>query len=296
VIVIDNCLVLFPAALVAFTVKADVPAVVGVPEIAPLPKRFKPVGNVPLSRLHVIGVSPVAASVWLYAAPTVPPGNVAVVIVGATPPPTVAIVMDNSFVSFPVELVAFTVKLDAFAVVGVPEIIPLPKRFKPIGNAPLSRLHVMGMSPVAASVWLYAVPTVPPGNVAVVIVGASPPPTVAIVMDNSFVSLPVELAALTVKLDVFAVVGVPETTPLPKRFKPIGNVPLSRLHVTGLSPVAASVWLYAVPTVPPGNVVVEITGADPPPSQAVKTRTQQNIITMAAKPHFKIFFIQDSLM
>ena len=81
-IVMDNCFVLLPAALVALTVKVDVPAVVGVPEIA-LPVRLKPAGNVPFSRLHVMGVSPVAASVWLYAVPVVPFGNVVVVIVGA---------------------------------------------------------------------------------------------------------------------------------------------------------------------------------------------------------------------
>jgi hypothetical protein len=73
--------VLFPAELVAFTVKEDVPVIV------PLPARLKPVGNTPLSIVHVTGVSPVAASVWLYAIPAVPYGNSAVVIARATPPP-----------------------------------------------------------------------------------------------------------------------------------------------------------------------------------------------------------------
>ena len=54
---------------------------------------------------------------------------------------------------------------------GVPDIV-LPERDKPSGNVPLSMLHVMGVSPVAASVWLYAVPTVPPDKESVVIAGA----------------------------------------------------------------------------------------------------------------------------
>jgi hypothetical protein len=83
----DNCFVLFPAALVAFTVKVDVFASMGVPVIVPSAARPKPAGNVPLAMLHVMGVSPVASSVWLYAVPTVPPGNVAVVILGTVPPP-----------------------------------------------------------------------------------------------------------------------------------------------------------------------------------------------------------------
>jgi len=61
--VMDNGLVLFPAALAALTVNVNFPAVVGVPEIAPVPARLKPAGNVPLSRLQVMGVSPVAVNV-----------------------------------------------------------------------------------------------------------------------------------------------------------------------------------------------------------------------------------------
>ena len=57
-IVIDNCFVPLPVVLVALTVNVDVPAVDGVPVIAPVAESVKPVGNVPLSRLHVMGVSP----------------------------------------------------------------------------------------------------------------------------------------------------------------------------------------------------------------------------------------------
>ena len=60
-------LVEFPAELDALTVKLNVPAVVGVPVIAPLDVfRFKPVGSVPLLIAQVIGVVPVAVRVRLY--------------------------------------------------------------------------------------------------------------------------------------------------------------------------------------------------------------------------------------
>jgi hypothetical protein len=126
VIVIESGFVSLPVALVAFTVNSYVPAVDGVPEIVPL-ESVKPVGNAPVSMLHVMGVSPVAVKVWLYAVPAVPPDNDVVVIVRAVPtPPLDAIVIESCFVLFPAVLIAFTVKLNVPAVVGVPEINPVP--------------------------------------------------------------------------------------------------------------------------------------------------------------------------
>ena len=59
-----NALVLFPALLVAIAVKLNVPAVVGVPVIAPVDLfKSKPVGRLPFANAHVIGVVPVAARV-----------------------------------------------------------------------------------------------------------------------------------------------------------------------------------------------------------------------------------------
>jgi len=49
----------------ALTVKLNVPAAVGVPEITPPLERLKPPGRVPLAMLHVMGVSPLAVRVWL---------------------------------------------------------------------------------------------------------------------------------------------------------------------------------------------------------------------------------------
>ena len=77
--------VALPAAFVATTVKLNTPVVVGMPEIAPVFQfRLKPFGILPPEINQDIGVVPLAASVSLYAVPTVPDGRDVVVIVGAT--------------------------------------------------------------------------------------------------------------------------------------------------------------------------------------------------------------------
>ena len=59
-----SALVAFPALLDALTVKLNVPAVVGVPVIAPVfPFKFKPAGRLPADIDQVIGAVPVAESV-----------------------------------------------------------------------------------------------------------------------------------------------------------------------------------------------------------------------------------------
>ena len=63
-ILILKAMVSLPVLFVALTVNANVPAVVGVPEMV-LPDKLRPSGRSPLSMLHVIGESPVASSVWL---------------------------------------------------------------------------------------------------------------------------------------------------------------------------------------------------------------------------------------
>jgi len=56
----------FPAEFVALTVKLNVPIVVGVPEMTPVVSfKLRPAGNVRLEIDQVIGVEPVAVSVWL---------------------------------------------------------------------------------------------------------------------------------------------------------------------------------------------------------------------------------------
>ena len=66
VITILMLLVAFPAEFVALTVKLDVPIAVGIPVIVPVDAfKLKPVGSVPLDIDQVIGVVPVALSLWL---------------------------------------------------------------------------------------------------------------------------------------------------------------------------------------------------------------------------------------
>ena len=66
VITMFKAFVPFPAEFVALTVKLNVPAVVGVPEINPVVSfKLRPAGSVRLEIDQVIGVVPVAASVWL---------------------------------------------------------------------------------------------------------------------------------------------------------------------------------------------------------------------------------------
>ena len=85
--------------------------------------------------------------------PTVQFGKVSVVIVGATA--AGLITMLSAFVSFPALFVALIVMFDVTAVNGVPDIVPvLTFKPKPAGRLPLVILHVIGVVPVAARVWL----------------------------------------------------------------------------------------------------------------------------------------------
>src|SRR5690242_18353886 len=87
------------------TVKLNVPAVVGVPEIVPLDPKFNPAGIAPAVAVHVYPpLPPVAASVAEYAEPTVAPGRDGVVTLNAgvaaatvMPSPFVAVAFELSF-------------------------------------------------------------------------------------------------------------------------------------------------------------------------------------------------------
>jgi len=120
------------------------------------------------------------------------------------------IVTESGFVAVPPP-VTWTVKLEVAAVVGVPLRTPAEDRPSPAGSVPAVTDQLYGVvPPVAASVWLYAVPTVPAGSEAVVIerdTGAA-----LIVTENAFVAVPPPVT-WTVKLEVAAVVGVPLRTP-----------------------------------------------------------------------------------
>jgi hypothetical protein len=119
-----------------------------------------------------------------------------------------------------------------------PDIAPvLALRLKPGGRAPLVIDQVIGVEPVAVSFWLYVLLTEPIGNETVVISGI-----VKTLIFNDFELFPAEFSALTVNVDVTAVVGVPEITPvLVLRLKPTGRVPLVIDNVICTVPLAVSV-------------------------------------------------------
>ena len=80
----ENGLSPVPAELVALTVNTDVPAAVGVPDSTPADDSVSPGGSVPVNTDQVIGLSPVAVNVCVYATPTTGAGTVTVVTTGAT--------------------------------------------------------------------------------------------------------------------------------------------------------------------------------------------------------------------
>ena len=164
------------------------------------------------------------------------------------------------------ESVTCTVKLETELAVGVPEMTPVAAlRLKPAGNVPLKRLHVNGpRPPLTAKVWLYTDPMLPFGNVVVVIVGAGGKLMVMLRACVADCGGLLESVTLIVKFTgPFGPVGVPVIAPVPAfKVKPAGNAPTLREKVSGAwPPVVAIVWLYAVPSTPFGNDVVDITGA-----------------------------------
>ena len=145
--------------------------------------------------------------------------------------------MDNCLVTEPAAFRARTVKVNVPASVGVPVIVPVAVlRVKPPGKAPTVMLHVIGAVPVAVSVSVYAVPTVPWSSVCAGIVGATT--GAAIVMDSCLVTLPKLFWARTVKLNVPAAVGVPVIAPVVAfSVKPPGSAPAAMLNVSGIAPL-----------------------------------------------------------
>jgi hypothetical protein len=85
------------------------------------------------------------------------------------------------------------------------------------------------------------------------------------VMDSDLVALPLGFVALTVKVLIPAVVGIPLMMPVDEfRLRLAGSAPPEILQVKGNAVLAASkVWLYAIPTVPSGKLPVVIIGTGP---------------------------------
>lgn len=134
---------------VTLAVKFEVPAVVGVPVIAPLDVLSdSPAGRLPDEMAHVKGeVPPLRASVWLYAVPTVPFGRLDVVIVSVA-----LTTIESAFDAVAATLsVTFAVKFEVPAVVDVPVIAPVDVLSdRPEGRAPDRIDHVYGVVPPVA--------------------------------------------------------------------------------------------------------------------------------------------------
>ena len=86
-----------------------------------------------------------------------------------------------------------------------------------------------------------------------------PPPLELTVRARIFESFPAEFAAVTVMLNVPAVVGIPEIVPALEHDSPLGSP--DALHVIGVVPVAPRVTEYESPTLPFARLVVVIVGA-----------------------------------
>ena len=139
---------------VARTVKLDVPALVGVPEMTPVvPFSDSPPGNVPLTIVQLIGAFPPDEErVCVYAEFTTPFGAELVVTSKLAAMAMLRLCVSVSAVGL-VLSVARTEKFDVPAEVGVPDITPAPLSESPAGRLPLSSVQDTGtFPPVAVSV------------------------------------------------------------------------------------------------------------------------------------------------
>ena len=211
----------------AFTVNVDVPAVVGVPEIAPVEEvRARPSGRLPDDTDHVAPVM-LAVRFAEYGEFVMPSGRLVVVILSVSTGELIVSV--NCFSSLAEPYTALTVNVEVPAVVGVPEITPVEELSDNLaGRVPLITLQFAPVM-LAASVAEYAVFLVPFGRLVVVIVIEG----IALTVIVSCFSADCEsFSALTVNVDVPAAVGVPVIAPVEElRVSPVGRVPDESDHV-----------------------------------------------------------------
>jgi hypothetical protein len=129
---------------VTCTLKLEVPAEAGTPDMAPLAFRLRPNGKVPAAIDQEYGVTPpVAASVWLYDAPAVPPGREVVVTCSGGPAAIAMLSTSFAVLAGLSESVTATVKFAVPVWMGVPEIdAALAFNVTPAGRFPLLTDHV----------------------------------------------------------------------------------------------------------------------------------------------------------
>jgi len=167
------CVAVVEALSATRTVKLYVPAVVGVPVIAPALESASPGGRVPDVIVQVYGETPpLAVSVCEYV-PLVNPdtrGEDVVIVSGGG----LIVRLKVWVATLEAESVTRTVKLYVPAPVGVPVIAPALESASPAGRAPDEIAHVYGgVPPLAASVCEYAVPVDPDGRGELVVIISS---------------------------------------------------------------------------------------------------------------------------
>ena len=124
----------------------------------------------------------------------------------------------------PLASLTVTEKEELPAVLGTPVMAPLEARDRPPGRDPPARVQVYGaVPPVAWRVWEYATFTTPAGRGLVVVMVRA----LTMVMERLAAGdgLPSESLAVTLNVDVPAVVGVPVMAPAVERESPAGRDP-----------------------------------------------------------------------
>ena len=283
-----------PYASVAFTVNVLVPALVGVPEIAPALDSVSPVGSAPLPSAYVSPPAPpVAATLAEYAVPTVPPASVVVenTIAGGAATPIVNVCVELA--AGDPESFTVTVNVTLPAAMGVPVIAPVDAfKLNPGGSVPVVTVHVFGATPPAdASVTEYAVPTVAPASAPAVVViprftgtfTVTVPTTPVVATDDAVIVTVNAVPTVAGAVYVTDVVDDPDNTPHPA---PVHPVPVS-VHVTpalfeSFATVAVNVTAFPGSTLLlAGPWIVIVFGPDPPhPARPAANETLNNTTTL----------------
>jgi hypothetical protein len=236
------CVAAVPTPLLAVNVMGYVPAVPapGVPLRTAVPAlNVTPVGNVPVS-LRLGAGKPVAVTVNVPAAPTENVVLLALVMAGAWS--TVSVKFCVALLPTPllaVKVIEYVLPVPAAGVpLSFPVPLPLSVKVTPLGSAPDS-LRLGAGKPVVVTVNVPAVPTVNVTLLPLVMAGGWP-----MVMLKAFVAViavgVLESVAVTVKLEVPAVVGMPEITPFAAKTNPVGRDPGGTVQVMGVAPPADS--------------------------------------------------------
>lgn len=234
----------------AVTDTTAVPAAAGVPLTTPVPASIpRPTGR-PVADQVKTPVPPVAAIAALYTEPTVPSGIEAVVI-------------ETGFTATKVS--AWSAVRDAASVTRtvndvepaddtVPDSTPPALSVAPDGSEPDTTDHVFVPDPPAlASVNENAEPTVTEFSDDVV-TDSTGDTTSDSDRDDERTGVPLSVA-VKVTVVVAAALGIPESTPSADSVSPAGTLVADHAYVP-LPPVAASVVLSAMPTVPAGRLEV----------------------------------------